>query len=353
MTFPQCFHTRLLRYRYQALEMDMLCVRTKNLSALLRTAVCAVSLVTLTSACSGGDGDDPASSLTQSEQACVDQGWHRALVRVGTTDRKVMWKAPAGQWASGAVLIFHGGGGKADDFCTGGTLVQPQVAFSNLALQNGFAVFALDATDNAVTDELNRPCGKRFDFAVTPRQNLDLPYVQQVLGSLVPANRPAGSNTKVFFTGLSTGGYMSTRAATHFDGLVTAFAPVSAGDPYGTDPICDPALSPRQSAVGILVDRETRQEIVRDNACVAADYPNESPWVSQNPAVKPAFKQFHHRQDGIVDYSCAQKANLTIRAAGYTDAGAYVLDTGGAKDVFNHLWLHSYNQPLIDFFRSR
>lgn len=323
-------------------------------SALLRTAVCALLLAALTSACSGGGEDEAAApSLSPSEQACIDQGWRRTLLRVGATERKLMWKGPAAQWTSGAIVIFHGGGGKADDFCTGGALVQPQVAFSNLALQNGFAVFALDATDNSVTDALNRPCGRRFDFAVTPRPNLDLPYVQQVLASVLPGHRPPGSNPKVFFTGLSTGGYMSIRAASHFDGLVSAFAPVSAGDPYGTDPICDPALSPRQSAIGILVDRETRQEIVRDDACVAAGYPNESPWESQNPVVKPAFKQFQHRKDGIVDYSCAQKANLTTRAAGYADAGAYVLDTAGTKDVLLHLWLHSYNQPLIDFFRSQ
>lgn len=272
---------------------------------------------------------------------------------VDNVDRKVMWKGPLNNWSSGAIVVLHGGGGKADDFCTGASLVEPQVAFSNLALQNGFAVFALDATTNLVRDELNRPCGRRFDFAVTQHQNVDLPYVQHVLTSLIPGNRPAGSNQKIFITGLSTGGYMTIRAATHFDGLVSAFAPVSAGDPYGTDPICDPALSPRQSAVGILVDRETRQEIVRDNACVAAAYPNESPWESQNPSVKPAFRQFHHQKDGIVDYSCAQKTNLTIRAAGYPDSGAYVVDAAGAKNALYHLWLHSYNQPLIDFFKSR
>jgi hypothetical protein len=329
-----------------------------------------VSLIFITAACSPIDvpsvpkddtvaeddsvaEDDPVTPVPLSAQACVDSGWNRALFKIDGIDRKLMWKAPAGAWTAGTILIFHGGGGKADDFCTGGSLVQPQIDFTTLALQNGFAVFALDATTNIVTDESNRPCGKRFDFAIVNRSNIDLPYVEHVLTSLVPSNRPVGSNQKIFLTGLSTGGYMTVRASTHFDGLIAAFAPVAAGDPYGTDPICDPSLSPRDSAVGILVDRETDREIVEDNSCVAASYPNESPWESQNPSTKPGFKQFHHQKDGIVDFSCAQKANLNINAAGYTDHGAFVLNAAGTKNVLYHLWLNAYNQPLIDFFKSQ
>lgn len=309
-----------------------------------------------------GCNADPVSPTTQqpalaplsaSEQACVNRGWSRALFRVNGVDRKVMWKAPEGQWTSGAITVLHGGGGKADDFCTGGDWVQPQIAFTDLALQNGFAVFALDSTDGLVTDSVGRPCGKRFDFAVANRPNLDLPYIEQVLSSLIPEHRPVGSNPKIFITGLSTGGYMTTRAASHFDGLVTAFAPVSAGDPYGTDPVCDPSLSARDSAIGILVDRETGLEIVTDDACLASSYPHESPWESQNPAAKPRFRQFQHQKDGIVDFSCAQKATLAIRAAGYADQGAFVVNAAGPKNPGLHLWLNVYNQPLIDFFKAQ
>ena len=145
---------------------------------------------------------------------------------------------------------------------------------------------------------------------------------------------------------------MTTRASSRFDGLVTAFAPISAGDPYGTDTVCDPALSPRDSAIGILVDRETQTEIMQDNSCLAASYPNESIWESQNPITKPVFRQFHHQQDALVDYSCAQKANVTLRANGYIDDGAFTLSTAGGDSVLLHLWLNAYNQPLIDFLTS-
>jgi len=331
--------------------------------SLLQLSICLIVSMGM-AACGGGGGDSGESAadaspppepqpvpLSPSEQACAAQGWNRSLFKVGNIDRKVMWKAPSsGYWTSGVIVVMHGGGGKADDFCTGGPLVQPQVAFTNLAIQQGFAVFALESTDNLVTDAMGRVCGKRFDFAVNNRLNIDLPYIGHVLTSLIPTARPAGSNQKLFVTGLSTGGYMTIRAATHFDGLITAFAPVSAGDPYGTDPICDPNLSPRDSAIGILIDRETGLEIGEDNACLASSYPKESAWETQRPAIKPTFSQFQHQKDGIVDFSCAQKANATLQAAGYVDAGAFVLNAVGAESVLNHLWQNSYNQPLLNFF---
>jgi len=331
---------------------------------LLQLGACLI-LSMVMAACGGGGGGESAADtspppepqpvpLSQSEQACVAQGWNRSLFKVGNIDRKVMWKAPSsGYWGSGVIVVMHGGGGKADDFCTGGPLVQPQVAFTSLAIQQGFAVFALESTDNLVTDALGRVCGKRFDFAVNNRLNIDLPYIGHVLTSLIPTARPAGSNQKIFVTGLSSGGYMTIRAATHFDGLITAFAPVSAGDPYGTDPICDSSLSPRESAIGILVDRETRLEIVKDNACLASSYPNESAWETQAPVTKPTFRQFHHQKDGFVDFSCAQKANATLQAAGYVDAGAFVLNALDSKGVLYHLWQNTYNQPLLNFFLNQ
>jgi hypothetical protein len=316
----------------------------------------AVAFLAICAGCGSGGDDAPSiasvqpNSLTATEQACINAGWTRSVFRVNNLDRKVMWKAPAGTWANGAIVILHGGGGKADDFCTGGALIQPQIAFANLALQNGFAVFALESTNNVVTDSVGRSCGKRFDFSVLNRPNVDLPYIENVLTTLIPLNRPIGSNQNIFMTGLSTGGYMTTRASSRFDSLITAFAPISAGDPYGTDTVCDPALSPRDSAIGILVDRETNAEIGQDSACFAASYPNESLWESQSPPIKPTFKQFQHQQDGVIDYSCAQKANVTLQGNGYTDAGAFVLSAAGGKNVLLHLWLNAYNQPIIDFF---
>lgn len=221
-----------------------------------------------------------------------------------------------------------------------------------MALARGFAVIVLDSTTDEVTDAQGRVCGKRFDFSVLNRPNIDLPYIGQVLDSIIPSRRPPGSSQAVFITGLSTGGYMTIRAATYFDNQITAFAPISAGDPFGTDTICDTSLSKRKSAKGILVDRETSKQIIENGSCEAPSYPNESKWQSANPQKKPAFKQFQDASDGIVDLSCMKKAGTMLAKQGYRDRGAFIIPSSGKKDVFKHLWQDAYNEPILDFFDS-
>ena len=293
-----------------------------------------------------------ASSVNTLEHSCLRQGWQRASLRVDGLDRRLLWRGPPDGWENGVILVLHGGGGQADHFCAGGMLVQPQIRFAKMALERGFAVFALDATTDQVTDAAGRPCGKRFDFSVLDRPNLDLPYVEKIIGEMVPAIRPKGSHAAVFITGLSTGGYMATRVAAELSDKVTAFAPVSAGDPYGTDTICDARLSPRTSAKGILVDRETGKEIVNDAACVANASTREAPWPG-SAGRRPPFKQFHHAGDGIVDVSCMRKATVMLERNGFPPSEPHVIPRRGRKDVFNHLWLDDYNAPLLDFFASQ
>ena len=143
---------------------------------------------------------------------------------------------------------------------------------------------------------------------------------------------------------------MTIRAASYYNDRITAFAPVSAGDPYGTDTICDTSLSRRKTAKGILVDRETRKAITKTRACRATSYNNESKWESSNTSNKPAFKQFQHEADGIVDFTCMQKATLMLTRNGYKDTGAFVIRSKGKKDPFKHFWLSPYNIPILDFF---
>lgn len=297
------------------------------------------------------DGDGVESLA---EKNCVKSGWTKEVFKIDGQERKVLWKAPNGTWINGTILVFHGGGGKAEDFCTGGRLIQPQTEFTTLALENGFSVFALDATDDAVTDSAGRPCGKRFDFSVLNRKNIDLPYIEHILTSLIPSKRPVASNHKIFMAGLSSGGYMTIRAATHFDGLVTAFAPISSGDPYSTDTICDPSLSKRDVAKGILVDSETQIEITKDNACNSESNHNSSLWETQNPAHKPNFKIFAHKKDAIVDYSCVRKAYFNLESKGYPPTKPLVLNALSPKRrVIHHFWLNDYNSTLIDFFKNQ
>jgi hypothetical protein len=129
-------------------------------------------------------------------------------------------------------------------------------------------------------------------------------------------------------------------------------AQAQAGDPYGTEPICDASLSPRTSAKGILVDRETRRPITANDACAAPGSPHEAPWDLRSTA-RPPFRQFHSADDGIVDHSCMEKAGAQLRAHGFGDAGAFVIPSSGRRGVLFHLWRMQYNEPLLEFFAAQ
>lgn len=291
---------------------------------------------------------DPVAAMKE----CQRRGWIPASIHAGGRDRALLWKQPYRRWRKGAIIVMHGGGGSHYHFCSGGKLVQPQIDFAKRAVAQGFAVFLLDSTDDVVTDAAGRQCGKRFDFSVLDRPNVDLPFIEHVITQFIPTYRPKKSATKIFLTGLSTGGYMTIRAATHLDDKITAFAPISAGDPYGTQTNCDPRLSPRKSAKGILTDVETGKQITEPGACVAEQYSHEQTWETGNPRDRPVFRQFHNKGDAIVDISCMQKAGLQLRRHGYHDAGAFILESSTRKPLY-HLWLKRYNQPILEFFKRQ
>ncbi|MCI0749671.1 MAG: hypothetical protein L0Y32_03870 [Nevskiales bacterium] len=294
--------------------------------------------------------DTSKAGHSELEQSCLGSGWQKITLQAAGIDRHLLWKAPAGPWRNGAILVLHGGGGAAEHFCAGPTPVQPQIQFAQMALDRGFAVFALDATTDIVTDSEGRTCGKRFDFSVLDRPNLDLPYIERIIADIVPSKRPRKSNASIFITGLSTGGYMTTRAGSELGDNVTAFAPVSAGDPFGTDTLCDTRLSKRTSAKGILVDRETRKQIIENDACTSDTASHESPW----PAVRrPKVRQFHHERDGIVDLSCMRKTTDMLRRNGFNGPDPFLIPSNDPKSVAHHRWLDTYNEPLLDFFESQ
>jgi len=300
---------------------------------------------------------DSSDSVTRAEKRCIDAGWRRVSFDVSGIRRKLLWKGPEATWRHGAILVMHGGGGRASDFCSAGWLLRPQVRFASLALERGFAVFLLESTEDAVTDAQGLHCGKRFDYMPLERANLDLPYIERVIDQVVEPARTPASSSAVFLTGLSIGGYMTTRAATTLGGdEITAFAPISSGDPYGTSSNCDASLSPRKVAKGVLFDNETELVITREGACrapsAASAQAHESPWPSPPSARKPAFMQFHHLGDGIVDRSCMEKAGEMLRSRGYPDRGAFLLSPPGRRTVWKHLWQSEYNAPLLDFFEN-
>lgn len=290
--------------------------------------------------------------IAPQERQCMVRGWKRVAMTVDGLPRELLWNAPDGSWSKGAMIVLHGGGGEHFQWCVANALVvAPQVRFSELAVAEGFAVFLLNSTDR-ITDNAGRLCGKVWDDEIRNRPNLDLPFIESVIRELVPQVRPAGSRSEVFITGLSSGGYMTTRAATHFDNLVTAFAPVSSGDPYGWHRLCEAGSTARKTVHGAGFDNETGLQITERDACRAGAYPNEKPWDSSRPPIKPAFRVFRHEEDGINDQSCSQKVSKLLREQGYRGAPDFVLQ-GGRRGVKNHLWLDAYNRPILEYFASQ
>lgn len=277
---------------------------------------------------------------------CRERSWQLYTVDIGGLQREALWRAPRGAWNGGAIIVLHGGGGSAAHFCAGPELVRPQIEFADLALGSGYAVIALEATNDLVTDASGNVCGKRFDFSVQERPNLDLPFIAHILREMIPAQRPAGSSEAVFLTGLSTGGYMTITAARAFADELSGFAPIAAGDPNQTQQLCDETLSPRQSAKGILVDLHSQRNITSRDACGATG--PVPPVARTSRAI--AFRQFHYRNDAIVDISCMHKATRALIDAGFWGEEPYINPRGLVRQVRFHLWRSDYNAPLIDFF---
>lgn len=302
----------------------------------------------------GGSGTPVAAAVpdsTPQELQCRAAGWSREVVAAAGLQRLVLWKAPA-TWTRGAIIVMHGGGGSHTNFCVANVeLIAAQVRFTDMALQRGFAVFLLDSSDQ-VTDTEGRLCGKVWDDEVRERANLDLPFIEDVLRRIVPSHRPTGSRAEVFLAGHSSGGYMAVRAATRLSDLVTAFAPIASGDPYGWYRDCTRRPGDRANVAGAGFDNETRRQIIEPGACEAPGHPHEKPWESGTGATRPAFRVFHHAQDGINDHSCVAKVRTQLLARGYPEAAPFTLD-GGGRSADVHYWRDDYNAPVLDFFASR
>ncbi len=293
--------------------------------------------------------DAVAADVTPQVRQCLARGWQSATLAVQGKSRELLWKAPGGTWSKGAIIVLHGGGGHHFQFCVANApVVAPQVRFTDMALAEGFAVFLLNSSD-AVTDREGRVCGKAWDDEVRDRPNLDLPFIGSVAREFIATQRPRDSRNAVFITGLSSGGYMTARAATHFGDLFTAFAPVSSGDPYGWHRLCVKGTTARSTVHGAGFDNETSKQITERDACVATSYPNEKPWDIGPGKTRPAFRLFRHAEDGINDQSCSEKIGRQLRERGYRGAPDFVL-TGGQRSLANHLWLDAYNRPILDFF---
>lgn len=296
-------------------------------------------------------GAASAAAPTAQELQCHRAGWRREVVASAGLERRVLWKAPA-VWSRGALVVLHGGGGSHTNYCVAHVeAIGAQVRFTSMALAQGFAVFLIDSSDQ-VTDHQGRLCGKVWDDEVRSRANLDLPFIEDVLRRVIPARRPAGSRSEVFVAGHSSGGYMAVRLASRFPDLVTAFAPVASGDPYGWFRDCTRRPGDRVLVAGAGFDNDTRRQITEPGACAASPQAHEQPWDDLPGVPKPRFRLFHHAQDGINDRSCVDRVRAQLLARGYPEEAPFMLD-GPVRSLAAHLWLDGYSAPLLAFFTSR
>lgn len=326
----------------------------KNILTLSMTLwLCGLPLVSCISQRAG-----QALAASTSLKNCQENGWQQLEFNVeGKQNRRLLYKLPSGNWENGAILVLHGGGGHPEHFCDDSTrLLKPQVRFTELALSQKFAVFALDSYAET-TDADGLLCGKIWDDEVRTRPNHDLPYLKHIMTSVIPSLRKSGDNLSLFMTGLSSGGYMTVRAATHFGKKITAFAPISNGDPYGWRRRCDPKYgNKRDSVKGAGFDNETGKEIIEPNSCASESYAHEKKWDDPGVNNKPKFRLFHSAKDGINDYSCSLKVEKQLKQHGYVGEDTYLLVTDHGKGraprhVLNHFWQNEYNTEILDFFK--
>jgi len=284
-------------------------------------------------------------------QECTERDWRHVTVDIGGHKRQLLAKGTGGAWTRGVIIALHGGGRDFTNWCAeSASLLQSQ--FTGDAIKQGYAVIALDSTDNTLVDDRGQNCGKRFDAASEIQDNIDLPFLNWILDGFIPSQRPPDSSENVFVTGISNGGYMATRIGTYFDDRITAFVPVAAGDPYGTLLNCDETIGTRPEAPGMFTDRETGLNISDADACVSPSYPNEMAWDTTSPVTKPPFMLAYHADDGVVNSSCMEKLNAQLVDHGYLDTGALVLGGDGLDPETAHFWRPEYNTAIIDFFNN-
>jgi hypothetical protein len=306
------------------------------------------------------DGSGDFTEYVEEREECEERGWSQRLLdtQVGNTivKRKLLFKAPADDapW-KGAILILHGGGSNYTAWCAG--TANGSNYYGSQAVGAGFGVFLLDSTD-IVSDREGAMCGKVWDDKVIDRDNYDLPYIESVITAVVPEFRPDGSDEGIFVSGFSSGGYMTIRASSHFNHLVTAFAPVGSGSPYGWYRDCSQE-SGRDLVAGIGLDIDTDKQIVEVGACgpifydPEATYPNEVKWDDGGADSKPPFLKLHHFYDAIADVSCHTRARHQLLANGYPGEQFVLAPEGATRHYFHHTFNGAYTPEILNFFEAQ
>lgn len=209
-------------------------------------------LIAIFSACGGGDDDNNGDDLMFENLACqvteqVATCTSATIESVGVDGdlREVFWNAPVGDApAQGrpAVILFQGSlVGPSNTWDTAIALNAPfggyyQVALVSRLIDEGFTVIQ-PAARGEVAWTTNS--GGNYDTSA------DAAFIPLLLAQIEGGRFGAIDNTRLFATGISSGGYMTSRMAVSYAGRFRALA-IAAGS-YATclGPICSvPSVLP-------------------------------------------------------------------------------------------------------------
>lgn len=294
-----------------------------------------------------GDNPDP-------ELRAIAEGWTQDIETILGIERKLFYQHPTGTtWTNGAIIIMHGGGGSYTDFAIDQYKITfAEYSFTQLALAQGFGVFILDSSYD-ITDANDLWIGKIWDEEKLVRDNLDIPFLDYVINTLIPSVRPVSSIEQVFIAGHSSGGFMAVRAMSNFGYAIRGAACISSGDPYGA--YRDGTIRGNRELVAGEhkdIDTDNKLEVENGSGVFPGTTTGELAWDTPPGDVKPPFRVYHSIRDGINDMSSANRLIALAIDNGYPKgAPSFLFDTGGPRSLYEHLWVRAYNQPLLNWFK--
>ncbi len=311
-----------------------------------------IFLALTTSLARASELPDRARTLFQShEQECIKNGWKKMYVNVAGDKRKVLFKLPESK-IKGAIILLHGGGGSYSNYCANLWYGKPMVKFSSLALKEGFAIFSPDSGWNSFSDKNGNLCGKRWaSLDQGDHSQKDLDFIKTIITKIIPSKLPASASRNAFMSGISNGGYMTILSLTRLSKHIKAIAPVSAGNPYSTRMDCKRRERDRLIAPGRYFHNSGHM-ISENNAC-SSNHIKLLPKATKSKTQDVPFKQFHHKDDSLVDLSCMKEAQRFLIKNGFKDDAPHIASHFGGKRLWKHFWLKQYNAPIISFFKAQ
>lgn len=231
-------------------------------------ALLSVAILALVSgACARRDATPeaaPTAAASASKEAAsgtaLPAGTHRRALRVDGRTRSYLVHVPSGLQSGPAavVLVFHGGGGNAENAVR-------MSHFDRAADKHGFVAVFPEGTgrlrDRFLTFNAGNCCGAAMDGGVD-----DVAFARALvddLAAVVPVDRK-----RLFVTGMSNGGMMSYRLACEAADLFAAAAPVAGANNLEA---CRPALPVALLAVHGTADRNVKFEGGRTDPAVRLD----------------------------------------------------------------------------------